>query len=159
MRIRKHTLWRVPVYCMVSGWISFYLTAYIGGFFFTNKTIIDGTTHLSVDPIRSLIFHGVLFAAILLLGGLFFFRNMTKQELALSAAIASALYLIITLGQIFVPELLRPITMSLAKIQNWDAFVSSLLMQVTSKVNLSALLSNLTPFLFVLFGKKKAHAS
>lgn len=158
MPIRSKTLWRIPVYCMVSGLISFYLTAYIGGFFFTVKTVdADGIINLSADPTRSLIFHGVLFAAILLLGGLWFFRDMNRKELAVSAAMASALYLILALGQIYVPDLLRSLAVPLAMIQNWNAFVSSLLIQITSNITLSALLSNLAPFLFVFFGKKKTN--
>ena len=56
MKLRLNTLWRVPVFCFVFSWISYYLTIYIGGFFFTVKTIgADGITELSADPVRSAI--------------------------------------------------------------------------------------------------------
>ena len=62
MKLRFNTLWRVPVFCIVFSWISYYLTIYIGGFFFTVKTIgADGITELSVDSVRSAIFNGLLF--------------------------------------------------------------------------------------------------
>ena len=45
----------------------------------------DGAVEVSVDPLRSTLFQGVLFLAILLLGGLWAFRSMTKLEIAASA--------------------------------------------------------------------------
>ena len=70
MKVRIQTLWKVPVYCAVASWISFYLTVYLGGFFFTVKTVgADGITQVSADPIRSAIFHAALFLIVLLVGG------------------------------------------------------------------------------------------
>ena len=67
VKIRIQTLWKGPVYCAVASWISFYLTAYMGGFFFTVKTVdADGIVNLSADPLRSAIFNPVLFLIVLL---------------------------------------------------------------------------------------------
>ena len=53
MKLRFNTLWRVPVFCIVFSWISCYLTFYIGGFFFTAKTVgAGGITQVSADPLR-----------------------------------------------------------------------------------------------------------
>ena len=154
MPIRDKTLWRIPGFCPAAGWVSYYLTVYFGGFFFTVETVVDGVTHLSADPIRSLIFSGVLFAVCLLLGGLWLFRDMTRKELALSAAIASGLGLAVVLAQLYLPGF-SAFGVTLAPFQNWDVFLSSLLMQLIGNVTLSVILPAFSPFLFVLFGKRK----
>lgn len=38
MHIRLHTLWRVPVYCLISSYVSFYVTTYLGSAFFVVRT-------------------------------------------------------------------------------------------------------------------------
>ena len=154
MKLCLNTLWRVPVFCIVFSWISYYLTVYIGGFFFTEKTIgADGMTELSIDPVRSAIFNGLLFIIVLLLGGLWAFRSMTKAEIGVSAAIASAVYLVVVLAQSYIPSFPLSLSLKLAIIQNWTGTLSSLLIALTNNFQLSVLLSNLAPFLFVPFGK------
>ena len=153
MKLRLNTLWRVPVFCIVFSWISYYLTLYIGGFFFAAKTVgADGITLVSADPLRSAIFNGLLFLIVLLLGGLWAFRSMTKAEIGVSAAIASALYLVIVLAQLYIPSFPLSFSVKLAMVQNWIGILSSFLIKLTSNFQLSALLSNLAPFLFVPFG-------
>lgn len=155
MKLRVNTLWRVPVFCIVSGWISYYVTVYIGGFFFTVKTTgADGITVLSADPLRSAIFNGCLFVIVLLLGGLWVFRSMTKAELAVSAAIISIIYLIVSLAQLYIPDFPLSLSVILARFQNWTGTLSSFLLRVTDNFQLSVLLSALAPFLFVPFGKR-----
>ena len=154
MKLRFNTLWRVPVFCIVFSWISYYITVYIGGFFFTVKTVgADGITHLSADPLRSAIFNGLLFLIVLLLGGLWAFRSMTKAEIGVSAAIASVIYLALALAQLYVPNFPLSLSVNLAMIQNWTGTLSSFLIKLTNNFQLSVLLSNLAPFLFVPFGK------
>ena len=155
VKLRFNALWRVPVFCIFFSWISYYLTVYIGGFFFTVKTIgADGMTELSIDPVRSAIFNGLLFIIVLLLGGLWAFRSMTKAEIGVSAAIASAVYLVVVLAQLYIPSFPLSLSLKLAMIQNWTGTLSSLLIKLTNNFQLSVLLSNLAPFLFVPFGKK-----
>ena len=157
MNTRVNVLWKVPVFCVVSSWISYYLTVYIGRFFFTAQTIgADGVIELSADPVRSAIFHGFLFLIILLLGGLWAFRSMTKVEICASAAITSAVYLGITLAQLCIPGFPLSLSAKLSMIQNWTGTVSSLLIKLTNHLQLSVLLSSFAPFLFVPFGKKTA---
>ena len=104
MTVRAKTLWRVPVFCTIASWLTYYITIYLGGFFFTVRTQgVDGTVEVSADPVRTAVFTGVLFLAILLAGGLWAFRSMTKAEIACSAAILSAIYLVIILLQLFLP--------------------------------------------------------
>lgn len=155
MKLRFNTLWRVPVFCIVSSWISYYLTVYIGGFFITVKTVgTDGITALSVDSLRSAIFSVCLFAAVLLLGGLWAFRSMTKAEITVSAAIISLIYFAVTLAQLYIPDFPIALSANLAMFQNWTGNLSSFLLRLTDNFQLSVLLSNLAPFLFVPFGKK-----
>ncbi|MBQ8216932.1 MAG: hypothetical protein IJZ91_03110 [Oscillospiraceae bacterium] len=157
MKIRIQTLWKVPVYCAVASWISFYLTAYMGGFFFTVKTVdADGIVNLSADPLRSAIFNAVLFLIVWLLGGLWVRRSMTKMEAAASAGIASGIYLLIVLAQLFMADFPLSLSVTFAYIQNWTAMLSSLLLKLTDNLSLSVIVSSFAPMLFVPFGRKTA---
>lgn len=154
MKLRINTLWRVPAFCVISSWISYYITVCIGGFFFTAKAVgTDGITAVSADPLRSGIFSGLLFLIVLLLGGLWVFHSMTKAEIAVSAAIISVIYLSIALAQLYIPSFPLTLSVKLASFQNWTGTLSSFLLKLTDNFQLSVLLSNLAPFLFVPFGK------
>ena len=85
MKLRPGTLWRVPVFCIIASWLSYYITINGGFLYVVRTTGADGAVEVSVDPLRSTLFQGVLFLAILLLGGLWAFRSMTKLEIAASA--------------------------------------------------------------------------
>ena len=155
MNVRIRTLWKVPVYCVVASWISFYLTVYLGGFFFTVKTVgADGVTQVSADPIRSAIFNMALFLIVLLIGGLWAFRSMSKAEIAVSSAIASGFFLLIVLAQLYIPSFPISLSIRLAYIQNWTGTVSSFLLKLTDNLTVSVILSSFTPMLFILFGRK-----
>ena len=157
MKIRIQTLWKVPVYCAVASWISFYLTAYMGGFFFTVKTVdADGIVNLSADPLRSAIFNAVLFLIIWLLGGLWVRRSMTKMEVAASAGIASGIYLLIVLTQLCMANFPLSLSVTLAYIQNWTAILSSFMLKLTDEIDLSVIVSCFAPLLFIPFGRKTA---
>ena len=155
MKLRIQTLWKVPVYCAISSWVSFYLTVYIGGFFFAVQTLgADGVTQVSADPIRSAIFNGGLFLLVLLIGGLWAFRSMTKAEVAVSAGIASGIYLLLVLAQLYIPDFPLSLRITLAYIQNWTGTLSGFLLKLTNNLTLSVILSSFAPLLFIPFGKK-----
>lgn len=155
MKLRIQTLWKVPVFCIVASAVSYYLTIYLGGFFFAATTVgTDGITEISADPIRSAIFSGFLFLAVLLLGGLWFLRSMTRKEIAISAAIISVIYLTIVLAQLLVEGFPLAVSMKLAIFQNWITNFCSILLLFTDRLEFVVLLSCLAPFLFVPFGKK-----
>lgn len=155
MKVRIQTLWKVPVYCAVASWISFYLTVYLGGFFFTVKTVgADGVTQVSADPIRSAIFNATLFLIVLLVGGLWAFRSMSKAEIAASSAITSGIYLLIVLAQLYIPSFPLSLSVTLAYIQNWTGTVSSFLLKLTDNLTASVILSSFAPLLFIPFGRK-----
>lgn len=155
MKVRVKTLWRVPVYCAVSSWISFYITVYLGGLFFIVKTVgADEGTQISADPVRLMIFDGALFLAVLLIGGLWVLRSMTKKEIAVSAGITSAIYLLIILAQLYIPSFPLSLSINLGYIQNWTGTINSWLFRITDNLTFSAILSCFTPMLFALFGRK-----
>lgn len=153
MHVRVNTLWRVPVFYLCASWISFYLTVYLGFLYLVKTTGADGVTEVSVDPIRSAIFNLVLLLAVLLLGGLWAFRGMTKMEIFCSAAILVAVYVIINLLEIFF-DVPASFSITLAKFQNLNGMISSFLLRFTDQLELSVLISDLTPFLFIPFGKR-----
>ena len=155
MKVRVRTLWKVPVYCMIASWVSFYLTVYLGGFFYTVQTVgADGIIEVSADPVRSAIFNTVLFLMVLLVGGLWAFRSMTKKEIALSAGIAAGIYLLIVLAQIYVQNFPLSWSVKLAYIQTWTSVPSSYLLKLTDNLTLSSIVSAFAPLLFIPFGRK-----
>ena len=114
----------------------------------------DGAVEVSVDPLRSTIFQGVLFLAILLLGGLWAFRSMTKLEIAASAALISAVYLVVILLQLYLPGFPPALSVWLAPFQNWKGILSSLLLRFMN-FHLALAASAFAPFLFVPFGRRQ----
>ncbi len=157
MKIRVQTLWRVPVYCAVASWISFYITVYLGGFFFTVQTTgADGVTQVSADPVRSAIFSTALFLAVLLVGGLWALRAMTKQEIAVSAGITSAIYLGIVLAQLAIPDFPRSFSLALVYIQNWTGMLASFFVKITDHFTVSVIAASFAPLLYIPFGRKSA---
>ena len=79
----KQVWWKVPVYCIAAGFISFQLMVHLLGRF-TIVTLPDGS--ISTDQTRWLILSGVIFVFTVGIGG-FFFRKMTRREIFCSATI------------------------------------------------------------------------
>ena len=154
MKLRPGTLWRVPVFCIIASWLSYYITIYGGFLYVVRTTGADGAVEVSVDPLRSTIFQGVLFLAILLLGGLWAFRSMTKLEIAASAALISAVYLVVLLLQLYLPGFPPALSVWLAPFQNWKGILSSLLLRFMN-LHLALAVSAFAPFLFVPFGRRQ----
>lgn len=155
MHIRLHTLWRVPVYCLISSYVSFYVTAYLGSAFFVVRTVgADGVTNVSADPVRSAIFDAALFLIVLALGGLWAFRSMTRAEIAASAGIISVVYLIVVVLQLTLPSFPLSLSVQLAKFFNWTGTVSSWLLRLTDHLAFSTIAACFAPLLFIPFGRK-----
>lgn len=154
MKLRPRTLWRVPVFCIIASWLSYYITIYGGFLYMVRTTGADGAVEVSVDPLRSTLFQGVLFLAILLLGGLWAFRSMTKLEIAASAALISAVYLVVILLQLYLPGFPPALSVWLAPFQNWKGILSSLLLRFMN-FHLALAASAFAPFLFVPFGRRQ----
>jgi len=157
MPIRLRTLWRVPVFCLAASWVSFYITVYLGGFFFIVQTVgADGIIQISADPLRSALFSAATFLLVLLTGGLWAFRSMTRAEISLSAGIASAFYLILVLAQLLMPNSPLSLSITLSHIQTWPGDLSSFLLRLTGNFPFSVIASSFAPLLFIPFGKRSA---
>ena len=153
MHIRLHTLWRVPVFCLISSYVSFYVTVYLGSAFFVVRTVgADGVTNVSADPVRSAIFDAVLFLIVLALGGLWAFRSMTRAEIAASAGIISMVYLAVTVLALTVPTFPIPFVVQMGMLFN--GAVSSWLLRLTDHLAFSTITACFTPLLFIPFGRK-----
>ncbi len=153
MHIRLHTLWRVPVYCLISSYVSFYVTVYLGGAFFVVQTVgADGVTNVSADPVRSAIFDAVLFLIVLALGGLWAFRSMTRAEIAASAGIISVVYLAVVVLALAVPTFPIPFVVQMGMLFN--GAVSSWLLRLTDHIAFSTIAACFAPMLFIPFGRK-----
>lgn len=155
MHIRLRTLWRVPVFCLISSYVSFYVTVYLGGAFFTVRTVgADGVTNVSADPVRAAIFDGALFLIVLALGGLWAFRTMTRAEIAVSAGIISVVYLAVVVLALAVPTF--PIPFVVQMVMLFNGAVSSWLLRLTDHRVFSMIAACFTPLLFIPFGRKNA---
>lgn len=153
MHICLHTLWRVPVYCLISSYVSFYVTVYLGSAFFVVRTVgADGVTNVSADPVRSTIFDAALFLIVLALGGLWAFRTMTRAEIAASAGIISMVYLAVTVLALEVPTFPIPFVVQMGMLFN--GAVSSWLLRLTDHLAFSTIAACFAPLLFIPFGRK-----
>ena len=157
MKLRPGTLWRVPVYCTVASLIVWYLTIYLGAHFFVvTAPGADGIPQISLDPLRSDLFDGAMFLIVFLLGGLWAFRSMTRAEIAVSAAILSAIYFVVVLGELYLSSFPPSFSIRFAMFTTWKSFVSSIIFRLIDQPALAALIPQLSPFLFVLFGRRSA---
>ena len=91
MKVRLGQLWKVPVFCIAAGYISFYVYVFLVSRFGV-KVLPDGsyTTNQFVTTVFSIL----LFAASLF-GGNRLFRSMTRKEIFLSATILVVFHLIV----------------------------------------------------------------
>ena len=78
---------------------------------------------------------------------------MTKTEAAVSAGIASGIYLLIVFVQLIAPDIPPSLNILFAYIQEWKSALSSILMRLTDSLAMSAIISSFAPLLFILFGR------
>lgn len=90
----KRHWWKVPLYCLIASWICFQLEVRLL-LRFAIVTMPDGS--ISSDSTRSLIVFAFVFVAVLLIGGLAFFRKISRRELLVSALVMVALNVVATL--------------------------------------------------------------
>ena len=152
MNIRVGTLWRVPVFCLLSSLACYWLTIFPGALIYVNRTVGEnGTIEVSTDPVRS-----VLFLSVLLAGGLWAFRSMTRREIAASAALLILPMLAIVLGQLFLPAFPLKVSLFLSRFYCWTGNLASLLMQLSLPLPAATILAQFAPLLFILFGRRTA---
>jgi hypothetical protein len=132
--------------------------AYSIAFYGILKLAIVSTPNggVTLDKTRVLLLYGVLFVGMLLLGGLVFFRHMTRREIFLSASIVVLYRVIFLLIQwalrgatgssvIWMIYLLRPF--------EWCSFLTQIVSLASYNPWVSSSIEVLVPYLFVLFGK------
>jgi len=158
MKIRKNTYWRVPLFCIAAGVITFNAVVYLIGRFMI-VTLPGGA--VTTDSTRMLIAYGAIFILTLIVGGVFFFRNMTRKEIFYSASIIVALSLIVVLIQWAFNVTTGPIAvfyMYASQAFEWSSIIPLLLFRVNGNLWLGALIGSLAPYLFILFGKKSINS-
>ena len=149
----KKSWWKVPLYSMVAGWISFQLKVRIGSSFAITK-LPDGT--VSVDNTRWMIMSGTIFLLTLIVGGFLFFRRMKKEEVFCSASVMVIFNVVGGLVAYFFQRtsLGSSFAVLYSEINEWSGFVSQLVYNIGLNQWISAIIVWIVPYLFVLFGKK-----
>ena len=85
MKMRRRTLWRVPVYCVIASILSYYLTFVLSFLYIDTDVSVnaEGAIETMINPVRSAVLEGALFLAVLMVGGFCFFQSMTKKSASL----------------------------------------------------------------------------
>jgi len=152
MKIRIGQLWKVPLFCVAAGYISFYVYVFFVSRF--GVTVLpDGsyTANQVVTTVCSLL----LFGATLFAGNRLF-RNMTRKEVFLSATILVVFHLIVQTMQLLTAsyDLNFSIGIYMTYANEWCRILSSLLFSLTKNAWIGAFAVCFAPYLFVLMKKK-----
>lgn len=155
MELRKNMLWMGVLYFPIASLISGYICLALSSFYIHRVTNADGTLSAVTDSAQEGLVNGGLLLAVLLIGGLVFFRTMTRKEIARSIGILSAIEIVIVLLDQLAPSLtsflfIGPLWMLFSLFN----MVAGYIAQVLPAPVLPALIAAFTPMLFVLFGKK-----
>ncbi len=151
MQILKKGLLRVPLFCVLAGYVSFSLIVHVFARFAV-VTNPDGST--VTDQGRVLLIHGVVFGLTLLVGRLFF-RRMKRREIAQSATFLVVALLAVTLSQLREGGSgMLGISFYLSIVSEWCRFVSQLASRITGNAWMGAFLEALMPYIFTVFGQK-----
>ncbi len=147
----KRNWWKVPLYCLIASWICFQLEVRLL-LRFAIVTLPDGS--ISSDSTRSLIVFALVFMAVLLIGGLAFFRKISRRELLVSALVMVVLNAVVTLIAYKVQGMFA---LYWSEFTEWSIFIPQLLYKLGMEPDnlLAGVLSWLAPLLFVPFGKKE----
>lgn len=150
----KKSWWKGPLYCTAASWVCFQLyVRFLGRF--TLEILPDGT--ITSDNTRTMILSAGLFLVVICVGGLCFFRSMTRKEIFCSASVLAALNLVLGL---IVYQMQGMASIYFAEFTEWSSFISRLLFQITQNIWITAIITWIfPPYVFVLFGKKAASKS
>lgn len=152
----RKSWWKVPLYCMVAGWISFQLEVrFLGRWAIV--TLPDGT--ITSDKTRWMMMSAGIFLAVVCIGGFRFFRKMTRKEIFSSASVLVALNIVLGIFTYVTQHTFTYFTLLWSELTEWDDVFSQILFQLGLNEWLSAVIIwVLPPYVFLLFGKKEVHA-
>ncbi len=152
--MRKNTLFTVPLFCVAASLLTFFVVAFGVGRFAV-VTGPDGS--VSSDEGRVLLIYGCVFAAGLIIGGAYLFSRLTRKEICVSATVMVVYQLvIILLNTVLAPNGRLAMTFYyLSMAGEWCSFVPLVLYRLTGSLILSDVLGAFTPYVLVLFGKKR----
>ena len=142
--------WKVTLYCVVASVIAFELEVR----FLLNFAIVTTEEgYVTSDPTRELIVYGAVVVASVLIGGLVFFRRMTRREIAMSACVLAVINVV---SGLLVNGASGTLAVIYAYLSEWDSFLAVLFYRLGLGTWLSALIQwLLTPFIFVPFGRRE----
>ena len=147
--MNKTNLWKVPAYCMASGFLCYLLLVRVGLGRLALVTLPDGA--ITADNKVWMLLSGILFL-IVVAGGGALFRKLPRRDLFFSASI------LVGLNVLF--GVLSAVTDGSAgffwyELCEWDSVVSQLLNAAGVNMWVSAIITwLLPPYIFVLFGRK-----
>ena len=145
----RKSWWKVPLYCVIASWICFQLTVHLFGQW-AIVTLPDGS--LSPDLARWRVISVALFLIIICIGGIFFFRRMTRREIFCSASVMAVLNIVFGL---LANKMQGVVSLYFAELTTWSSVVSSLTFQVTGDIWIAAVIAwVIPPYMFVLFGRR-----
>ena len=145
----KKIWWKVPLYSAVAGFASYwFMLGVVGRFAYVR--LPDGT--VSSNDTLWMIASGAVLAVVLLLGGLLFFRRMTRKEIAYSATVMVLINVVMAL----LSPLVGGVGMLSVYTREWYAFVVDVLSALGVGGRLATVISWAAVYLFVPFGKKDA---
>ena len=152
MKVRIGQLWKVPVFCVAAGYLSFYVYVFLVSRFGI-KVLPDGS--YTANQVATTVFSILLFGASLFTGHRIF-RSMIRKEVFLSATILVVLHLILQTLQLMTGnyDLNFSIGMYMSYANEWCRIISSLLYSVTKNAWIGAFAVCFAPYLFVLMKKK-----
>ena len=155
MKNRKKTLWKVVLYFPIASLIGGYLRVALSSLYMHRVTNPDGTLSAVVDPLKEGLVNGGLLLVVILIGGIVFFRTMSRKEIAQSAAILTAIEVILVLLEQVAPNFIRTIFIGpLGMMFSLFSMVASYIAIVLPVPVLPHLIAALTPMVFVFFGRK-----
>lgn len=155
MKTSSKNLWKVPLFCILAGVLASNVAVYLIGRF---MIVIHPDGTITSDNTRILIGYGAIFIVTLIVGGMVFFRNMTRKEIFFSASIIVGFGLLMNViqwafnlttgtGALFF--------VYTSQIFEWSSIVALLLFRVIENTWLGVFIGSLTPYLFILFGKRE----
>lgn len=155
----KKNLWKVPLYCIIAGRVSFYLIAYVFKDFII-RTYPDGS--IAHNNTGLFMVYGGVFVVTVLIGGMIFFRKMTRKEIFFSATIIVVFQMIISLmqllmgGSVGLARLLGINPMSLSRLYDWSGVVYQIILKMRVNAWLAIFIQSLMPYLFIVFGQRSS---